>query len=70
MRKHISDMFFQAELEDEMRRPTCEDRLDWTFFMDGDREKYLEMVLSESSQQRYHHTPVSGCKERGKFFSL
>lgn len=38
-RKHISDMFFQAELEDEMR--TCEDRLDWAFFRDGDREKYL-----------------------------
>ena len=63
-RKHVSDMFYNAELECEIRK--CQDRHDWAFIKDGDREKYLEKVVQETNQKRYQHNPANGCTDRGK----
>lgn len=60
----MSDMFYTAELECEMRQ-SPQRRLQWSFTKDEDREKYLEMVVSEMREQRYNHTPAEGCTERG-----
>lgn len=67
-RKHVSDMFYNAELEHEIRK--CQDGLEWAFVRDGDREKYLEKVIKETNKKRYHHTPVEGCAKRGKVSTL
>jgi hypothetical protein len=43
-------MFYNAELEGEIRSE-C-DRLEcWTFTKDQDREKYLEMVINETTKK-------------------
>ena len=56
-RKHVSDMFYNAELECEIRK--CQDRHDWAFI---NREKYLQ----ETNQKRYQHNPANGSTDRGK----
>ena len=62
-RKHISDMFFNAELETELRET---DRLEWRFRVDADREHFFELMESERVQQAYHHTPSTACPEKGQ----
>lgn len=67
-RKHVSDMYYNAELENEIRQKT--ERIEWKFKRDEDRESHLATVLSLQKDKTYQHIPSDGCKERGKMIIL
>ncbi len=66
-RKHVSDMYYSAELESEIRHTNHPERIEWKFQRDEDRECYLAMLLSEQRDKTYLHKPSNGCKERGGY---
>ncbi len=49
--KHVSDMYYSAELESEIRHTNHPERIEWKFQRDEDRDCYLTMLLSEFSTQ-------------------
>ncbi len=61
-RKHISDMYFNAEMEAEMRVTR---KLGWKFHMDSDRELFFELLEIERVSRLYQHTPSPLCSEKG-----
>ncbi len=61
-RKHISDMYFNAELEAEVRDTG---KIWWKFHVDSDRELLFELLETERVCQLYQHTPSRLCPEKG-----
>lgn len=65
-RKTVSDMFFTAELESEMRLGRFLPGIDECCFRKNeDRERYIEEVVVKLSSRNYTHKPSEGCAERG-----
>ena len=65
-RKTVSDMFYIAELESEMRHGRFLPGLEECIFKrNDDRETYIEKIVTKLSSTNYSHTPSDGCAERG-----
>ena len=55
-------MFFNAELEAELRRTG---KLQWQFLSDSDREHFFVQTETERVHHPYDHTPSALCPEKG-----
>ena len=64
-RKHISELFFNAEIECEARSSNG-NLLKWKFKKDNDIETFMEEVVNESSLCLYQHVQSEQCPEIGK----
>ena len=66
-RKHISDMYFNEELELEIRNPDQPRRMAWNFTKNSDREVHVEKIVAEYLQHIITMSP--SCISRGKLNS-
>lgn len=70
-RKTVSDMFYIAELESEIRLGKFLPGVnECRFKRNGDRETCIKEVVTRLSNASYSHTPSDGCAERGKLNDL
>jgi len=68
-RKTVSDMFYTAELESEIRIGKFLSGVNvCRFKKNEDRETYIKEVVMRLSNTRYTHSPSDGCAERGISF--
>ena len=62
-RAHVSDMFYNAEMEMEIRdRPQ---RIQWLWKNDCDREEFMIKVIEEAASSTYTHLPAPECPQKG-----
>ena len=59
-------MYFDGELEIEMRSPIHPERMLWSFAKNSDRESYVEKIVAEQMFKTYDHTMSPLCITRGK----
>ena len=62
-RVHVSDMFYNAELEDE--HYTNHDNFRWTRTKKQDREDKLKEIIENGIGASYHHNPHKECAAKG-----
>ena len=62
-RVHVSDMFYNAELEDE--HYTNHDNFRWTRTKKQDREDKLKEIMENGIGASYHHNPHKECAAKG-----
>ena len=67
-RKHVSDMFYEGELEKEICSRTKDQ--EWKFKAKEDAEKYMVMIEEERSSTLYSHNPSSTCTPKGVHYNL
>ena len=65
-RKHISEMFFIAEIESEARN-SIEKLQKWKFKRNDDIELYMQEVISEARFCLFPHVQSQRCPEIGKY---
>ena len=62
-RAHVSDMFYNAELEAEIwERPQ---RIQWVWKNDCDCENFMIKVIEEAASSAYTHLPAPECTQKG-----
>ena len=65
-RKHISEMFFKAESEKELREPTHPERMSWIVKADDDDiDQFMELIIDDQSKIICNHQPAPDCAARG-----
>ena len=64
-RKHVAEMFYNGELEKEIRSPVAPERLSWAFKLDCDREMFMQKLEEERAQTVYTHSPSEECLQKG-----
>ena len=64
-RKQVADMFYNAELEYELREPTKPHRMKWSFKADAQRDEYIKKITDEAASSVYHHQQADKCTEKG-----
>ena len=67
-RKHVSDMFYEGELEKEIRSRAKDQ--EWKFKTNEDAEKYIVMIEEERSSTLYSHNPSPTCTQKGVTYLL
>lgn len=61
----MSDMFYNGEVEVELRDNLYTERRQWVFHVNEDREKHIKAIIAQHSSSIYEHTPSPKCAERG-----
>ena len=64
-RKQVADMFYNAELEYEMREPTKPHQMKWSFKTDAQRDEYIKEITDEAASSVYHHQQADKCTVKG-----
>ena len=61
-RAHVSEMFFNSEMETEVRAKSH--RLQWTWICNGDRESFMNKIIDDEAAL-YNHSQTPDCVEKG-----
>ena len=66
-RKHVADMFFQAELEAEARKANTNRLERWRFKRDSDQGLFIEEVIENAQSSLYLHHQSKDCTKKGSY---
>ena len=64
-RQHVSNMYYNGEVEAEMRDHMYPERMSWVFTKDADREIFMEKIYDERTKTMYAHNPSPLCPQKG-----